>query len=201
MLTKIYILLFNIRSIYGYNLLSYRNISSTNIDFYGCPDISLDLVDTTKSVMEDLNSYNLFKFSYIDEIEYEHEKNNINTICNSDLNDDSSRFGYCRHYMPFFQETDITVSSKLYGKNLYNVVLHEMIHSVGLDHTLIPGIMNYSVISSGTGYIRDNNRMFLSVDDYNGMKQTYNEVTDIDNENDDINCNKRKIIKLLQKCI
>ena len=185
----------------SYMLLPYRNISSPDINFYGCTEISTDLIDTTKSVMRKLNEYDLFKFSYIDEIEYGHGKNGFNTICNLDLDEESSsRFGYCRNYSPYFNESDIGISDKLSGNNLYNVVLHELIHSVGLDHTLIPGIMNYSIISTTNGYVRDNNKLWLSVDDYSGMKFTYSEVVDED-EDEEIKCNKKRIIKLINKCL
>ena len=204
MIQKILTIIFNSILVNSYELLPYRNITSTDINFYGCTDISSNLIDTTKSVMEELNGYELFKFSYIDENEYEHTRNDYNTICNLDLDEESSsKYGYCRHYGLYFNETDIGISNKLNGNNLYNVVLHELIHSVGLDHTIIPGIMNYSVVSTGIGYIRDNNKLWLSVDDYNGMKFTYQEIIGNKDENKDNidKCNKNRIIKLIKQCL
>ena len=162
----------------SYKLLDYRNISSTTINFYSCTDISPILETTTTDVIQELNEYKLFDFKLNDE-KYNHGKNGYNTICNKNLDTNKySEFGICTHYAPYFNETDITISNKLIGSetNLYNVVLHEVLHSVGLDHTDKKGILNYTLQKRGYGYIRDKDKLYLSVDDYNGMKEVYNEI-------------------------
>jgi len=162
----------------GYKLLDYRNISSTTINFYSCTSISPILQTTTTDVMQELNDYDLFDFK-LNKQQYKHEKNGKNTICNKNLDtNEYSEFGICTHYAPYFNETDISISNMLIGTetNLYNVVLHELLHSVGLDHTNSKGMMNYTLQSRGRGYIKDKEKLYLSLDDYNGMKKVYDEI-------------------------
>jgi len=66
-----------------------------------------------------------------------------------------------------------------YPNTLYNVVLHESLHALGLGHSDKPGIMNYSITVDGFSnrIINDNKRLWLSGDDLNGLyyiEQTIN---------------------------
>ena len=52
----------------------------------------------------------------------------------------------------------------------YNVILHEILHSLGLDHTDKPGMMSYSIREYFLRYpIEDQNKLWLSVDDVHGV--------------------------------
>lgn len=165
----------------SYKLLSYRNISETEIEFNSCNNLSPILESCTKEVIQEINQYDLFDLKYNEETHYEHEYNGYNTICNDNLdNNIYSEYGITTHYGPYFNETDITIDNRLLGSetNLYNVVLHEFLHSLGLDHTEVKGMMNYSVQPTVYGYVRDKEKLYLAVDDYNGMKNTFDEVNE-----------------------
>jgi len=81
-------------------------------------------------------------------------------------------YGYTNLYD---NRTDIWINNELikYPNTLYNVVLHEIIHSVGLDHSIEPGIMNYSIRVSGYNNnfipINDDRKLWLSLDDRQGI--------------------------------
>ena len=81
--------------------------------------------------------------------------------------------------------TSIIISNELfkYPKTLYNTLLHEMLHSIGLDHNNgEPGMMSYSIkigsIKIGSikidsakkdSIIEDNVKLWLSIDDIYGL--------------------------------
>ena len=53
---------------------------------------------------------------------------------------------------------------------LYNVLLHEMLHSLGLKHSKEKGMMNYSITVDDKMPIEDHHKMWLSLDDLAGIK-------------------------------
>ena len=55
----------------------------------------------------------------------------------------------------------------------YNVILHEALHSLGLDHNDgEPGIMNYAVSENWWGgLVNDERKLWISVDDLRGVHQ------------------------------
>ena len=69
--------------------------------------------------------------------------------------------------------TDITISNDLfsYSNTLYNVILHEILHSLGLDHNNgESGLMNYAVTENWFGsIINDQRKLWLSMDDILGI--------------------------------
>lgn len=197
---NVYLFFSSIISVASYKLLSYNNLTATEIVFYPCHSISSLLTTATKDVMNDLNEYNMFDFQLREQTKPE-GLNYINTICNKEI----EGYGYCSHYPTYSNETDITIANKIlyYDTNLYNIVLHELLHSIGLDHTTDQGIMNNSVkVNEDYSIIRDNTRMYLSVDDYNGFSFVYNEIEKREIEIEkDMGCKKRKIIQLLRECV
>ena len=76
--------------------------------------------------------------------------------------------------------TSIIISNELfkYPKTLYNTLLHEMLHSIGLDHNNgEPGMMSYSIkldsiktdLLKKDSIIEDNVKLWLSIDDIYGL--------------------------------
>jgi hypothetical protein len=71
-------------------------------------------------------------------------------------------------------KTDILIANRLaYRPNtLRNVFLHEMGHSLGLEHSDKDGIMNYSIWQDTHGNIvEDQRRLYLSGDDIRGIRK------------------------------
>ncbi len=70
--------------------------------------------------------------------------------------------------------TDIVISNDLLGypNTLYNVIWHEILHSLGLDHNNgEPGLMSHVVrVSSWFGSVlNDCRKLWISSDDINGI--------------------------------
>ena len=190
-----YILLFT--SIFilvnSFNILSYYQPLEKEKEFYLCDNFSDVLRETTKEIFKQLNKYNLYDFQLNEEKTFPHEKNDINTICNLNLVD---KYGYTTHYAPDYTETDISISNTLIGidTNLYNVILHEVLHSIGLDHSL-----------EFNGIKKDLIKLYLAVDDFNGLKCLFNDnssnETEYTNETDDSeDCNPQNIIDYIKNC-
>jgi len=89
-------------------------------------------------------------------------------------------------------EADIYVNPILTGHNTDNVMLHEMLHAVGLNHSDKLGIMNYSVRLDHHQQVLSDPLLYLSPDDVRGLKAITNKTE---------KCPKRRIWNLLQRCI
>ena len=94
------------------------------------------------------------------------DDNYSGVFCNSI----EGHYGYTVVYENY---TDISIKNELlfYPNTLYNVALHEVLHSMGLDHNKGGnGMMNYSVRTGWWGGIKDDERkLWLSEDDLNGL--------------------------------
>lgn len=88
--------------------------------------------------------------------------------------DDTPMYAYTRRLVNDTQ-TNITIANTLlsHPTTLHNVVLHELLHSMGLDHTQQTGMMNYSlraVYMHGDVHLHDDERrLWLSLDDMRGL--------------------------------
>ena len=126
-----------------------------------CEDINLFLLQTSQEVASDLRQLGL-PF-------YIGTSNATGIICN---NQDV-------HYGVMISSndsvnTDIVISNDLLGypNTLYNVILHEILHSLGLDHNNgEPGLMSHTVrVSSWFGSVlNDCRKLWISSDDINGI--------------------------------
>ena len=67
--------------------------------------------------------------------------------------------------------TEIQLSDRLlnYPNTMNNVILHELLHSMGLKHSEKPGIMNYSVLTQRDLILEDRRVLWLSEDDIMGL--------------------------------
>ena len=131
-----------------------------------CPNIDNRLLETASELS---NNFPQFQLSS--------EKNLYNTtgyICNQQ----SENLGYTSILENSIQQnTNIWISNKLLDKpnTLYNVVLHEVLHSMGLNHSDKQGMMNYSIRAGYNWYgsmeiIDDGAKLWISPDDRQGLR-------------------------------
>lgn len=97
--------------------------------------------------------------------------NATGTICNRPEPND--HYGYMS-YSKSGLTTNVTISEDLfpYTNTLYNVILHELVHSLGLDHNEgQPGLMSYQIrLTTWLGYIiNDCRKLWISTDDVRGI--------------------------------
>lgn len=201
---NVFIAITGIYNVKCFNILPYHNVSTEEINFYFCDGISDVLEEVSKEVIEQINTYELFKIKLNEETKIEHKFNYKNSICNENLNNNLySEYGICTHYSPFFNETDITISNTILGidTNLYNVILHEFVHALGLDHSNTKGMMNYTIqLTKNNGIIKDSNKLYISIDDYKGIKYLYDKLQN-DKERNKNNCDKKIIIEFINNCV
>lgn len=123
-----------------------------------CPDIDQRLLDT---VSELSNNFKQFQLSDVNTTGY---------ICNQN----SDNFGYTSILENSLdQNTNIWISDYLLDtpNTLYNVVLHEVLHAMGLNHSDRPGMMNYSVRTTWFGNVLDDAmKLWVSPDDRKGLR-------------------------------
>jgi hypothetical protein len=123
-----------------------------------CPSIDIRLLDT---VTELSNNFKQFQLSSNDTTGY---------ICNQQ----SDNFGYTSILENSIeQNTNVWISNYLLDtpNTLYNVVLHEVLHSMGLNHSDRPGMMNYSIRTTWFGnVIEDPQKLWISPDDRQGLR-------------------------------
>lgn len=122
-----------------------------------CPSLSPILKDTIDDVSEAMkaNGYPVII----------QDTNNTGTICNQ-------RRGHYGYTTLDNNRTDIYINNKLLNtpNTLYNVVLHEVLHSIGLDHSDKEGMMKYAITENWYGSpVNDERRLWLSIDDLQGL--------------------------------
>jgi len=157
------------------------NRTSTNIDYHFCNNLNPIIVDTSVQAINYLNSYKLFNLSINFQQPVEPNIDNYNVICSV-----PERFKYMTGYTTAWDKTaDVFVNTELisYPNTLYNVVLHELIHSIGLNHTDVPSMMDYKVnmyykdnTYTTLVYKNDINRLWLSLDDIKGLRKIKNNI-------------------------
>ena len=149
-------LLLNVITVSSYKLLN--TVSYQYPKIIGlCNDIHPNLKDVTKDVANDIiaNGYPVIV----------QDQENTGIICNQP----SGHYGYM---VPYSNRTDVFINNKLLHlpNTLYNVVLHEMLHAIGLDHSDEPGMMSYAINENWFGYPKEDERkMWLSIDDLQGL--------------------------------
>jgi len=128
--------------------------------FEPCREINERLLNIVKDVFSDLRYGGLPIFL---------DKSN-NTICSTD---------YTHYGQMLYNPTSSTSITNLLFKNsivytptsAYNIILHETLHSLGLDHNDGElGMMNYAVSENWYGGITDDQRkLWISIDDIRGI--------------------------------
>ena len=162
----------------GFSLLDY--IPQPKTTFKPCEGLDNTLLTYAHDIAEDITSLGLFDVSIGE---------GTNSICSKS----NTHYGYIT---PYENHVELTISTDLlYVSNtLYNVLYHEMLHSIGLDHSIKPGLMSYSVNTRYDSPINDQKKLYPSIDDIQGIRASYKRI------NSTKFCQKRKIIKLLNDC-
>lgn len=161
-------------SVSGFNILSQYIPTTINKDFYMCPSINNNLRETTIEVIDDINKYNILFISLKEEKSELQKNNNKNEICNVDT---TQHYGFTELFGT--NETDIHISNSLLYKTntMYNVVYHEFIHALGLNHTEEQsGYMNYKIQTNRYGITEDNRKLYPSLDDIKGLRYIKNNL-------------------------
>ncbi len=181
----------------SFQLISDFNITNPNIVFH-VDKSENELIDMTTNVLKEINDLNIYNIQLAFEDQIEEGYNNVNTITHfSQSNYKDLQYGYTQYYFNS-NETDIFINEylKYYPTVYYNVLLHEFIHALGLNHTDVASIMNYSISLSDNGYILPDKKMYLSIDDINGLQFLYDKYI-----NNHTICDKTYIISLIQECL
>jgi hypothetical protein len=151
----------------AFNLIPDMNVTFPKV-LTPCDNITPVLFDTAIQVC-----------SSISQTGYEVILSSINstgTICQSNLMPDTT-FGLM--ILMVSGLTHITINNDILHlpNTLYNVLYHEILHSVGLDHSEKEGLMNYSVpVGRWFGRVYpmdDTQHMYPSVDDLSGLYSIY----------------------------
>lgn len=132
-----------------------------------CPRISRRLLKTSKEV-----SSHFTDSGYPVIID---STNSSGRICNQP----QKEYGYT---IPYENYTSIFISNRIlsYPNSLYNVVLHEILHSCGLHHSNKKGMMNYAVSENIFRMIKeDSTKLWLSFDDLSGLYYLKNSIKNI----------------------
>ena len=136
--------------------------------FTPCLTIKKRLLEITNAVFKDLNNLGLPVYLTRTLTASEAKVQN-NTICSKE---------YTHYGQMIYDPTVLTSNTDLLFKNsivytpntAYNVILHETLHSLGLDHTTTYGMMNYAVSENWYGgLINDQRKLWVSADDINGI--------------------------------
>lgn len=151
----------------SFNLVENYNYNNNIIEIYPCIDALMypNLIQTTHDVIDSLNDLNHFRF-----ILYNNPTNNqfANIIC---VHDNPT----ATYFSPLNVQSKMSIfvnRGLLYNKNtLYNVILHEMGHVMGLDHSTSAGMMAYHITEDDiyTSFLEDNMKLWLSPDDIAGV--------------------------------
>jgi hypothetical protein len=127
-----------------------------------CPDIDNRLLETVRELS---NHFPQFQLS---------DGNTTGYICNQY----SDNLGYTSILENSVeQNTNIWISDELLDvpNTMYNVVLHEVLHSMGLNHSDKQGMMNYSIRVrynwyGGFDVLDDPQKLWISPDDRQGLR-------------------------------
>jgi hypothetical protein len=176
------LLLFNVLSSLFSNVLSFNLLDLYNrtrkIDMYPCLGLNKEIISTINDITTDYNQLKFHQLELHTGLTYALGFNNINTICHME---DKKYFGLMRYdNLKNYNDTDIFINKVLLNKpnTLYNVLYHEVLHSIGLDHSNKSGFMNYSVLTDIYGnIINDRNRYYMSIDDFKGVRYLYRKYT------------------------
>ncbi len=160
-------LFFIIPIVCGYELLNHYIPTSFTKEFY----VQEPLRDYSHEVCDYINQFNIHRciISPSTASTIPILQNDINTISVSYTDD--NYFGYTKLYGT--NETDIIINYKLLKTptTLHNVLLHEIIHSLGLNHTDNYGVQNYTIfMDNNNQIIEDRRRIYLSIDDVKGLR-------------------------------
>ena len=159
----------------AFTLLDHYDNDHKLIDIYPCSGIPNKLWDVANDAISTVNDLGYFKLVL-------HRKglpgDQGNTLCN--VFERSATNFYVATYPT---EMDIGIDNNLLiTKNtLYNVVLHELGHVLGIGHADTSGMMNYTVTTvidrnNQILFVEDPVKLWWSMDDVDGIARSYRKV-------------------------
>lgn len=156
--------------VFGFELID-RYIPTIRKELTFCENAEPILRETVDTVVNEINEYDIMYLSLHDNKSIKtNEEDTINSICS--YQGYNGYFGYTSFYTDNL-ETDISISRLLYNTpiTLQNVVKHEILHALGLNHTTEEGLMNYTLRVDNRGLvINDDKVLWLSLDDIKGLR-------------------------------
>lgn len=161
--------IFLVNSIYFVNILGFTLIRNVKLDYLKlfpkvitpCKFIDSRLLTASLDAVRVLRNHGYPIYIY------ESDFNNglICTFYDDDIYNIAYTMMYSNYSVVYIRESLLN-----YKETLFNVVMHELLHSIGLDHSIYPGMMSYSVNLKDDGSIdNDKRRLWLSYDDLNGL--------------------------------
>ena len=173
----IYILFTKIISVGAFVLLNNYQPNELIKSFSFCPSVKPSLRETCEDVITNLNQYDILQINLKQGYTQPIYQNGINEICHFDGAKQKNNYGYTTTQGN--NETDIFISDDLVytPTTMYNVVYHEILHGMGLNHTDVDGIMNYKIRVNTQGRVlEDTNKLYLSLDDIRGLRYIKNNM-------------------------
>lgn len=173
----IYILFTKIISVGAFVLLNNYQPKEIVKLFSFCPSVKPSLRETCEDVITNLNQYDILQINLKQGYTQPIYQNGINEICHFDGTKQKNNYGYTTTQGN--NETDIFISDDLVytPTTMYNVVYHEILHGMGLNHTDVDGIMNYKIRVNTEGRVlEDTNKLYLSLDDIRGLRYIKNNM-------------------------
>jgi hypothetical protein len=139
----------------SFNLLPNYTPPKNSLHIKPCIDINPIILETTIEVCESLRDTGL--------IDIEVSEQGTVSIC-------THTAGHYGSFSPVDNEIRLNEILQYYPNMSYNVIMHEILHSLGMDHSQKQGMMSYSIREYFVGYpIEDQNKLWLSVDDVHGV--------------------------------
>ena len=188
----------------AYKILPYE-FNEQTIKYSLCDSIDHRIEDMVHDVLDDYNSLGFNNIILTNDTFYD-----VIPICNEYMSKD--KYGYARFINKgYYVDRKIFISNYILDLefNLWNVLYHEILHTVGLGHSDEEGLMKY-VVTLNTNYdvIPDDKRIYPSTDDLEALEFLYDFIEDdiiyddvISNHKDKLERTKKnkKIIKKLYK--
>ena len=185
--------LITIPCVLSYELLPYE-FGEPVMKYRLCDGIDKNLTETVIETMTDYNQlgYNTLLLTTDTDTD-------VIPICNETMS--RSRYGYATFINKIdYIDRSIKISNYILDipTTLFNVVYHEILHTVGLGHSKEPGLMYYTVtLTPSLEVIPDKERIYPSADDLEALEMLYPETGNTDVEI--IRNNNRHILKRLGK--
>ena len=178
---------------YAYEILPY-DFDEPVIKYRLCDGINPNLSDTIVEVMTDYNARQYNTLFLTDDTDPD-----VIPICNATMGRD--RYGYATFVNKIeYLERSISISNLILDVRytLWNVVYHEILHTVGLGHSKEEGLMKYTVtLNPQYIVIPDTEKVYPSEDDIQALEHLYPETGNTDVV--EIRKNNKYILKRLAK--
>ena len=153
--------------IYSKLLTDYRYYT-TEFDIIICPNMPIEIYDSVESAVLNTNYLNYFKMNFY------YQTNNLPVfICITDTPSQT-------YFGQFTMGIDINNKLLLTPNSLYNVLLHEFGHVMGLDHSNSQGMMNYTLTATNINdtlyFVNDQKKLWWSYFDHYNIYKSFMRV-------------------------